>query len=236
MIAADTTVKIALISADLGNCRGNLTAAYARQELPENWKLDVHFFDDVNFPARSSLSPRLQAKIPKMLGYELAPGYDFYIWLDSSFVLSDPGAVAWFVQSCQHHDIVLFRHPHRTTIAEEAAYIVDRMNAGDQYLIGRYRDEPIEEQVRSYLADRDFNDAALYACGAFVYRKELLQQPAKNVFPLWFYHNARYSIQDQLSFPYLLDRLKAGGGLNVGHFSEGIFDNRYIRFMSAYNV
>jgi hypothetical protein len=223
-------VKIALISADLGKFRNNLTSEYVKQELPEGWTLDIHFFDDANFPGRPSLSPRLQAKIPKMLGYELLPGYDFYIWLDSSFALSHKNAVVWFVESCQNADIAVFKHPYRNTICEEVKYIVSSMEAGDEYLIERYKDEPIREQVDLYCSDRDYSANSLYALGAFIYRKELLNQPGKNILPLWFYHNSRYSIQDQLSFPYLADRLTSSKGLKVAEFSDGIFSNRYIRF------
>lgn len=224
--------RIALISADLGGLRTNLTSRYVRQELPPGWSLDLFFFDDANFPPRASLSPRLQAKIPKMLGYELAPGYDFYIWIDSSFILSDSGAVAWFVDSCRDHDLVAFRHPQRSSISQELAYILAEEQEGNQYLLSRYRNEPIEEQVRLYLSNPAFRDDSLFALGAFVYRKELLARPERNLLPLWYYHNSRYSIQDQISFPYLVASLREGG-LRVGLFREGIFENRYIRFLGG---
>jgi hypothetical protein len=229
MTMDDRKVKIALVSADLGSLRNNLTSSYVRQDIPANWSLDIHFFDDTNFAHRSSLSPRMQAKIPKFLGYELAPGYDFYIWLDSAFVLSDRGAVAWFVKSCENFDMVVFRHPSRSSISEELNFILDGMKSGDSYLIDRYQDEPIEEQVKTYLADADFTDDSLYACGAFIYRKELFEQSSHNVLPLWFYHNARYTIQDQLSLPYLASSLKSSGDFKMGQFAEGIFSNKYIK-------
>lgn len=223
-------VRIALISADLGGCRRNLSASYVKQDLPEGWSLDAFFFDDANFPSRPSLSARLQSKIPKMLGYELLPGYDFYIWIDSSFILSDSGAVAWFVSSCAGRDMVVFRHPQRSSIADELGYIKGAIGGGDAYLAQRYDGEPIKEQVKLYLADPAFRDESLYALGAFVYSKEMLGRPERNLMPLWYYHNARYSIQDQISFPYLAASLSAGGGLRLGSFDADIFANRYIRF------
>lgn len=226
-------VKVALISADLGGCRNNLTSGYVKQELPAGWSLDTFFFDDANFPTRPSLSPRLQAKIPKMLGYELAPGYDFYIWIDSSFTLSRKDAVSWFVNSCSGHDMVVFRHPQRSSISDELGYIREAMRVGDRYLLGRYQGEPLEEQVKLYLSDPGFRDDSLYALGAFVYRKEMLSTPGANIMPLWYYHNARYSIQDQLSFPYLAASLGAGRSFRLGTFSEQIFDNSYISFCIA---
>ena len=223
------TVKVALISADLGGLRGNLSPRYAPQELPQGWSLDSFFFDETNFPLRPSLSPRLQAKIPKMLGYELAPGYDFYIWIDSSFVVVDPGAVRWFVESCAGCDIAVFRHPERGSIRQEAEYIRQAVAEGNRYLASRYLGEPLDEQVRLYLADPQFRDLSLFSLGAFVYRAEMLADPRRNLMPLWFYHNARYSIQDQLSFPYLAYLMRERG-LRVGLLDGGIYDNGYLAF------
>lgn len=225
-------VKVALISADLGRFRGNPGGGHVQQELPAGWVADSFFLDDESYPARPSLSPRLQAKIPKMLGYEMIPGYDYYIWLDSSFSLADPGAVAWLVQACAGRDMAVFKHPHRGSIREELNYIVEAMSAGDRYLTERYQKEPLREQVALYLADPAFRDDALYAMGAFVYSKEMLARPEKNVMPLWYYHNARYSIQDQLSFPYLAAGV-AGNGFRLATFDAGIFDNRYIAFRAS---
>jgi hypothetical protein len=228
-------VKVALLSADLGELRNNLTSGYVKQDIPDGWSLDIHFFDDSNLAPRSSLSPRMQAKIPKMLGYELAPGYDFYIWIDSSFILSDRGAVEWFVKSCENFDMVVFKHPYRNSISEELEYILNRINLSDSYLAERYQNEPIEDQVKLYLTDDNFTDNSLYACGAFVYKKEIFEQPARNILPLWYYHNARYSIQDQLSLPYLVKSLRSNGDLRIGEFAEGIFTNKYIRHCDLEN-
>ncbi|GFO68531.1 hypothetical protein GMLC_21100 [Geomonas limicola] len=226
MLSNNGHLRVALISADLGGVRGNRTAHYVAQELPEGWSLDVFFFDDATFPQRASLSPRLQAKIPKMLGYELAPGYDFYIWLDSSFILAHPQAVSWLVGVCRDKDLVLFRHPYRTSLGEELAYMQDQMQTGNGYLLERYQSEPVEDQVALYLADQGFRDERLFACGAFVY-SGALTAAEYNLLPLWFYHNARYSIQDQLSLPYLVSTLERAG-LKVGCFPEGIFTCRYL--------
>jgi hypothetical protein len=228
MAIKEGAVRVALISSDLGGLRGNRTSSYVKQDLPEGWTFDQFFFDDTTLSRRSSLAPRMQAKIPKMLGYELVPGYDFYIWLDSSFTLAHPDAASWLVSACRDHHLVLFRHPCRSSISEELRYILDEMKAGNTYLTERYQQEPLEEQVKLYLSDPDFTDIGLFACGAFVYRRELLEDPAYNILPLWFYHNARYSIQDQLSLPYLIS-VMSRSGLNVGCFTEGIFTNHYLK-------
>lgn len=235
MIEQGRKVRVALLSADLGGLRKNLASSYLKQVIPDGWTLDYYFFDDDNFAPRSSVSPRMQAKIPKMLGYELAPGYDYYIWIDSSFTLSHAGAIAWFVKSCEEFDMVVFKHPYRNSISAELDFILEGMKSGDKYLIERYQGELIEEQVKMYLMDKHFEDDSLYACGAFVYRKELFQQPTHNILPLWYYHNARYSIQDQLSFPYLASTLKFSGGFKMGVFEAGMFSNEYIKHCDINN-
>lgn len=78
------------------------------------------------------------------------------------------------------------------------------MRAGNEYLLERYAGEDLAGQVASYLADPTFNDTLLIEAGAFVYSSRIVQDARSNVMKEWFHQNCRWSVQDQLSLPYVL--------------------------------
>src|ERR1035437_9134074 len=104
-------MKVAIISANLGSF--DKPVEHARQSVP----CDFFHFTDENFPPRfNSMTSRLQARIVKILGWQMVPGYDYYIWVDSSCALSRPDSVNWFLEQCRNVDMAVFKHPHRKTI------------------------------------------------------------------------------------------------------------------------
>jgi hypothetical protein len=128
---------------------------------------EAHCFTEKDFPPRyQSMTPRLQARIPKMFGWDMRPGYDLYLWLDASFRLADRGAARWFEQRLDYCDFAFFLHPQRSTIKEEAAYIAQKIADGSQYLISRYASEDLSGQLRA-VTNRDYVDDTLYASMAF---------------------------------------------------------------------
>jgi hypothetical protein len=213
--------KIALITANLSGIDSNLIELIPQQELPLNSALDIFSYKDENFPPRiNALHPRLQSKIPKMLGFEYHPGYDYYIWLDGSIKIHSSETIKWLISCCGNNDMAVFRHPFRNSIRDELNYMVNLMQDNNSYLLSRYLNEPIIEQVEIYESDFDFKDECLYALGAFVYNKTVIP---KGILNNWFYHNARYSIQDQLSFPYLLTKHQ----IQISVIDKNIFQNPY---------
>ncbi len=223
--------SVALITANLGGIDKNPVPSFTPQSIPTNWSLDIFYFDDKNLPPRSeSLSPRLQAKIPKMLAWEMIPEYDYYIWLDSAFSISSPNCVEWLVNNCEGYDIALFNHHKRKSIRSELHYMQKKMRSGDQYLIKRYKNEPMEEQVENYLLDTEFKDNALYIGGAFVYSNNLVSK-SNNAMKDWFYHCARYSVQDQLSLPYVLAKHNA----RINTFSQHLFKNEHLHYLYSHD-
>ncbi len=214
--------NIALISANVGNV--DMFPVHTPQDIPSNTLLQSHYFTSDNLPQRKhSFSPRLRAKIPKMLGWQLLLQRDLYIWLDSSIALSHPKSISWLIENLEDNDIAAFSHPFRNSIKEELEYMEVRMQTGDQYLIDRYDGEPIWQQVNEYLQDPDFVDNNLWACGILIYRKDV------NVFNFlyeWYCHCCIYSVQDQLSFPYLLDK----SGIRIATLPGNELDNPYFKW------
>lgn len=197
--------NILLITAAFGEVVKELTV---RTYLSNNnYSFFKTSYNDNNTHSRTnSLHPRLKGKIPKMLGWLDAPGFDYYIWVDSTFTILD-GFVEHMMEFVNEgYDLFLFAHTKRNSIKDELDYINLKISQGVKYMIDRYKGELINEQVELYLSDKTFTDNSLFAGGCFMYSKRLVENKNYNMMTDWFFHNTRYSVQDQLSLPYLIHK------------------------------
>ena len=189
-------MTVAVITANLGNF--DPKADYVEQSLP----YDFYRFTDENFPPRyNSMTPRLQARIVKMFGWQMVPAHDYYIWVDASCIMSHRDSVKWFLEQCKDVDMAVFKHPERNSIQEEADFLKERLKKNDRYLTSRYKNELIDEQLAVINADKGFADQNLFASTAFIYRNN---SKVQNVMFHWWHHTSRYHSIDQLSLPYVL--------------------------------
>ena len=192
-------MKIAVISANLG--RFDLPH---NENVPQSISCDYFMFTDENFPPRwNAMTPRLQAKIPKFFGWQLVPGYDYYLWIDGSATLTRSDSVQFFYNNCQGYDIVVFKHPRRPDIRQEHRYTRKGVKQKAEYLYKRYLNEQFNELYDEIKADKDFIDEALFLGGMFMYRNT---SKIHQMFKEWWYFVSRYAVQDQLPFPYVLKK------------------------------
>jgi hypothetical protein len=205
-------MKICITTASFGaGVEGSGMNSLELPELPKQstkHELELVQLNDSNFSSRElAMHPRLKGKIPKMLQW-MQSDADYYIWLDSKFRIISPNFVEWQLRSIGNKQICLFEHPNRCSIKEELDFMQDRMKAGDAYLLERYRGEPMAEQVDTYLSDPAFKDDCLFSCGMLIYHKSLIENRAYNLLTDWFFHCTYWSVQDQLSLPYLIQKHK----------------------------
>lgn len=180
--------------------------------------------DHIESPRKKAMSPRLRGKIPKMVVWEDHPGYDYYIWMDAGFSISDASAIERMVDQCLNDvDICLFRHSFRHSVKQELDFVVSLMHTGNQYLLDRYEGERMIEQVQSYSKDATWIDNVLFECGTFIYSKNIVANKEHNVMKEWFYHNCIWSVQDQLSLPYLLHKF----GIRYKLLEGNVYSNTY---------
>lgn len=193
--------KYKIISANFGNHASILVENL--DEIKSN-NIDIVIYNDENFDSRSnSLHPRLKGKIPKMLEWmHDSCAYDYYIWIDSKFILKE-GSIKYLINGIKEKDICLFRHPNRSSIFDEAKFVMEHIRR-NEYLKSRYSGESIVKQMIQYLSDPNFIDNNLFACGCFIYSKKIVANTSYNLMTDWFLHNCLYSVEDQISFPYLL--------------------------------
>ena len=189
-------MRLAIISANLG-----AFDAPAKPPVTQVWvDATPHLFTSATMPPRPlALSSRLHAKIPKMFGWDLCPGYDAYLWHDASLALTVADSGRWCVDHLGDHDILVFRHPERHTIHEEAEFL--RHKARHPYIRTRYAGEDLDHQLASIERDTLYVDDRLFAAGAFCYRPTAA---IRHAFTDWWHHVTRYHVNDQLAFPYVL--------------------------------
>ena len=167
---------------------------------------DFHKFTDDTFPPRkAALTPRLQARIPKMFAWQLVPDYKYYIWVDSSMSVPSSDMAKWFLEKLGDYDAVFFKHPKRTTLASEAEFIKQKLQEKDYYITPRYANELIDEELAEIQADKDYTDNLLLASTIFMYRNT---DTVHTLMKEWWYHTSRYHIIDQLGLPYAIYKSK----------------------------
>jgi len=216
-------VKILLHSANLGSFDPFVPSV--EQELPSNVKLETYLFTDVNFlPRFRAMTPRMQARIPKMFCWQLFPDFDYYLWVDASCTLSSRKAVWWFLEQCAGADSAFFLHPDRKSIREEYLFLKQQLEKGNKYLERRYAGEFLEEQYQEIYSDYSYRDDLLIASTAFIYQNTLSMHRALKE---WWYHTSRFHIIDQLSLPYVLK--KSGTHFNL--IKESYLDISYLKYV-----
>jgi hypothetical protein len=141
-------------------------------------------------------APILAAKLPKMRPFDFVTE-DVAVWLDGSFIVKDRGWRDFCVNAVEGVDLVAWPHPDtRGCLYKEAAFC-------DWW--PRYQPYPIREQVEHYRSEGMPEGFGLWACGGLVWRNS---DGAKAFGEAWLQEQYAWSIQDQVSFPYLLWKLK----------------------------
>jgi len=162
----------------------------------------------------SNRPSRLAAKVPKMLPFDYVDS-DFAVWLDASFEVVDTALANFCRDSLGNNDFVVWGHPeNRDCLYQEATYCQDWP---------KYCEYPIREQTSFYRSEGMPEHFGLFAAGTIVWRNN---KNARDFGKAWLTENERWSIQDQISLPYLLWKLQPAAGT----FALGEFDNPYLRY------
>ena len=170
----------------------------------EGWRVHVEARDE---------HPRLAAKRPKMLPW-LFTDCDAAVWLDASFEITGRGFRWWAEKHLERDAFVVWQHPEgRRDFADEAAVCMDWP---------KYADFDIRGQVQAYLDSGMPRGWGLFACGTIGY---VFTPAVKRLTSRWYDENVKWSIQDQVSLPYLL----WDSGLPFGHWSAFQYDNEYLK-------
>ena len=160
-----------------------------------------HLYTETEFPPRpKGVSPRLQARIPKIFGWDLSPGYDVYFWQDASLHVAREDAVSWFLDQLGDADFLAFRHPWRATLAEEMDFVRWKIKKS-RYLQTRYEGEDLEG-LWQYVERQGMLQALLYASTAFCYRSPTPEM--QQSMWMWWALTSRYHAIDQVQYTLAL--------------------------------
>lgn len=219
-------MKVAILSANLGNFDVNAKDPIA-QDLPEGvTEVVFHRFTDEDFPPITGLTPRLQYRIPKMFGFDMFPGYDVYIWFDSSCSLRRADCVKWYLEQLGDDDMAFFRHPQgRATIKAEVDHIEDKLQNNHWYITPRYKGGLHKEFYNLISRDPDFKDEKLFASTAFIYKNNKASRKALRT---WWFYQSRFFTCDQVALPYAIYRT----GAKVKQMQEHLFKIGYLSLVS----
>lgn len=153
---------------------------------------------------------RLNGKIPKMLSHRLFPQAKYSIWVDSkSQFRRDPlgvlEALLWRTNSI----LAISEHGARSSVYDEAKAVVKKNKAKPDEVevqLNQYRKDGLPE-------DKRFNGKKALCEASVIVRKHT---PLTNLLMcVWFNEVVRFTSRDQLSFPYVLWRLKAFKNINT---------------------
>ncbi len=193
-----------------------------RQQVSLDCDITLKVYDDTNTPSRhNAMHPRLKGKIPKMLEW-IEHDADYYVWMDAPFVIVSNDIGGLVKEYISGADMALFRHPWNNTILDEVKQVCAGVERKCDYLFPRYDGEPIRNQYEKYKSDKDFKDDTLFACGLIIYSRALVKDTFDNLMMEWFHHNVYWSVEDQVSLPYLLQKRK----IKYNIIDECIYNNR----------
>ncbi len=226
--------EIAILQANLRNFDTNLKEP-VDQTLPEGIdEIRYHRWTDENFPPIADLPGRFQYRIPKLFGWQMLPGYDYYIWLDGLCTFLRDDCATYYLSQLGDADIAFFAHPNRKSIKEEVDHLETYLNRtkgtkrGQDYVLARYKNGLHKEQYNDILLDKDFVDDALYATTTFIYRDS---EKVRDLMRMWWLHQSRYYTCDQVVLPYLLWKY----GLDVVEFDQPIYKSGYMSLVSHHD-
>lgn len=187
---------------------GTIPAEVLVNKRNRSWlreKVDDVRFRQYKYPSPEANRNRLVAKLPKMQFHKLLDkSYDYYVWLDSKFTLLEdwPESLLELIRKHGRHELVVCSHSERNSIKDEFEYMKYYMRKKSDNLCSKYVLKDMYYQVSDYLSDPGFVDDVLYECGFLLFSEKILSH--EDFLNAWYAHNYYYTIQDQLSFPYLL--------------------------------
>jgi hypothetical protein len=136
--------------------------------------------------------PRLAAKRPKMVPW-LYTSVGRSVWIDGAFQVINDRFAQFVREHLDRNDLVVWQHPEpRNCLYQEADYCQDWP---------KYCGDPIREMVATYRAAGMPEQFGLYAAGTVGMRHTA---DVKGFGWAWWDECQRWSIQDQISLPYLL--------------------------------
>ena len=146
-------------------------------------------------------TPRLNAKLYKILPHKFLSDYDISVWIDGNIVIKKD--IKKLVDSSlKDSNMALYNHNNslvdaRSTVAEEARVLLDMHKRGRK----KIDSVKLKEQMTFYKKE-DFPDKGGLILGTVLFRRHNSSDVVK-VMEDWWQQIKRFTIRDQMSFNYV---------------------------------
>jgi len=141
---------------------------------------------------------RRNAKPYKIMPSLMLPDYDVYLWIDSCQEIKiDPHRIR--KEYLRDNDIAIFDHPYRNCAYQEGIVCITQSGVGIDYR------ELVASQLKYYESTGFPKNYGLYEMSCYMLRNN---DKTKKMGLMWWETVCRFSSRDQVSFPYVLWRLK----------------------------
>jgi len=201
-------MKIAVLTSLFGS-KGDL-----RSLSEEEASYDVHYYAFVDrlheeakgwtqiiapsFSCDPKYSNRRDAKPYKLVPSLFLHDYDIFLWIDSCQKIKiDPHRIQ--KEYLRDNDIAIFDHPHRNCSYDEAYVCMTQSGVGIDHL------DLISNQIKFYESVEFPKNYGLYEMSCYMMKNNYT---TKQMGLMWWEQVSRFSSRDQISFPYVLWRLK----------------------------
>lgn len=187
-------MKIAVITANIGGFDSENIIP------PQDIAYDRFYINDASCPYPAyKVDNRAKAKIFKILPHKTWREYDVYVWIDGNIQVKASNFISRIINTLDGGDVVISRHPERSSVYEEAEFICTELKKGHKYLKARYTADSIRKEVESFGPGLE----GLYWCGCFA---RVNSEKVNKAFDDWFIDNVIWSYFDQNSFVYHVDK------------------------------
>lgn len=177
-----------------------------RQITQDESKLEKYKKTNVN---------RIIAKYYKCNPHEILADYDYVIWIDGSAQIKNQDFIKTLVKKLGRKELMVFKHPERDNIYDEAEFCKDWP---------KYKDLDIMGQVQ-YYKSVGFPDNYGLSAGGMIVRKNKLDS-VKKFNEYWWNENLNWTYQDQLSFEYSVWKTE----VKLKRLNLNLWDNKLIEF------
>lgn len=209
-------MRIAALTALTGNRHKDGLQDFVLENSPYEG-IDYYAFVDRHHPCTSwnqysvvdfsriddQFNARRTAKLPKILGFMMLPGYDYYIWHDPYLELGvNPKFIVDNIM--KDNDFALFKHPVRSCAYAEINELKMIGAETMDNLIG----------IENFLIKKNYPiNNGLFELPAFMYKNTTKVCSAMLT---WWELICKYSSRDQVSFPYVVNNHNLTYGIIPG--------------------
>lgn len=129
-------MKISLITANIGNIDDI-------HEVPEQTIEHERLYFTENTTGQSD---RMAALYYKTQPHKFSDA-DIFIWIDAKIKITSPDFIQQCLDALGEGDLAIIKHHERNCVYDEINHILHCMIKGNDYLLQRYKDKPMKEQL-----------------------------------------------------------------------------------------